>query len=347
MRKLASIQRITAIEPIEGADNIELVKVLGWQCVAKKGEFQECDSCVYFELDSFLPIKPEFEFLRASCYKKNDLMGEGFKLRTLKFRGQISQGLCLPITILDEADRNLPVGTDVSEILGVRKYEIPEMATTGGNVIGELPSFVPHTDEVRIQAEPKLFDEFKGLPYYITTKCDGSSHSVAWDKDGLHVTGHNYEYKDDGSSSFYEFVKKKNLGEKLKLYCELEDISTIVIQGEYVGPGIQKNRMKLKAPDWFIFNVEIEGKRQGFDKLTKISGITGCIHVPIEETGNDLTLKYPNIEYLLKRAEGEYFYGGQKEGIVIRPQEPVQSDILRTYLSMKVINNKYLLKNKD
>ena len=100
MRKLASIQRIWMIEPIEGADRIELAHVLGWQCVVNKGQFREMDLAVYFEVDSFLPVAPEFEFLHASSYRKTDIMGEGFRLRTMKFRGQISQGLLLPIIIL-------------------------------------------------------------------------------------------------------------------------------------------------------------------------------------------------------------------------------------------------------
>ena len=75
MRKLASIQRIWKIEPIEGADRIELAHVLGWQCVVNKGQFQEMDLAVYFEVDSFLPIAPEFEFLRVSSYRKTDIMG--------------------------------------------------------------------------------------------------------------------------------------------------------------------------------------------------------------------------------------------------------------------------------
>lgn len=97
MRKLASIQRIWKIEPIEGADKIELAYVLGWQCVVNKGQFKPMDLAVYFEIDSFLPIIPEFEFLRSSSYRKTDVMGEGFRLKTMRFRGQISQGLLLPI----------------------------------------------------------------------------------------------------------------------------------------------------------------------------------------------------------------------------------------------------------
>ena len=154
MRKLASIQRITHIEPIEGADKIELAHVLGWQCVVNKGQFKENDLAVYFEVDSFLPIKPEFEFLRSSSYKKTDLMGEGFRLRTMKFRGQISQGLLLPVSQFQPLLGDTEEGMDVTDKLEVKLWEIEERATTGGTVIGNLPMDIPHTDETRVQAEP-------------------------------------------------------------------------------------------------------------------------------------------------------------------------------------------------
>ena len=198
MRKLASIQRIWKVEPIDGADRIELAYVLGWQCVVNKGQFKPSDLAVYYEIDSFLPIRPEFEFMRTSSYKKSDLMGEGFRLKTMKFRGQISQGLLLPMNQFTEIMADVELGTDVTEKLGVRKWEIEEKATTGGTVIGTLPADVPHTDETRIQAEPDLLDEFSGLEYYISTKMDGSSHSVSFDENGFHVTGHNYgHYRPD------------------------------------------------------------------------------------------------------------------------------------------------------
>lgn len=120
MRKLASIQRIWKIEPIEGADRIELAHVLGWQCVVNKGQFQPMDIAVYFEIDSFLPVRDVFEFMRSSSYKKTDIMGEGFRLRTMRFRGQISQGLLLPVSQFPEIPKNADVGDDVTELLGVR-----------------------------------------------------------------------------------------------------------------------------------------------------------------------------------------------------------------------------------
>ncbi|MBO5552120.1 MAG: 2'-5' RNA ligase, partial [Lachnospiraceae bacterium] len=136
MRKLASIQRIYDIEPIEGADRIELAHVLGWQCVVNKRQFKPMDLAVYFEIDSFLPIRPEFEFMRASSYRKTDIMGEGFKLKTMKFKGKLSQGLLLPVSTFPEIPGDVQLGDDITELLKVRKWEIEEKATTGGTVIG-------------------------------------------------------------------------------------------------------------------------------------------------------------------------------------------------------------------
>ena len=114
----------------------------------------------------------------------------------MRFRGQVSQGLLLPIDQFPEIPSGMDLGMDVTDILGVRKWEIEEKVTTGGTVIGTLPIDVPHTDETRVQAEPDLIGDFAGLEYYITTKMDGSSHSVSLDEDGFHVTGHNYEYRE-------------------------------------------------------------------------------------------------------------------------------------------------------
>lgn len=347
MRKLASIQKIWNIEPIEGADRIELANVLGWQCVVNKNQFKPMDLAVYFEIDSFLPIRPEFEFMRASSYKKTDIMGEGFRLRTMKFRGKVSQGLLLPISNFPEIPSDVELGTDVTDILGVRKWEIEERATTGGTVIGTLPMDVPHTDEVRVQADPDLIQEFAGLEYYISTKMDGSSHSVSIDAYGFHVTGHNYEYKDDGTSSFYELVKNEDIKSKMQKYYSDHNLQTFTIQGEFCAPGIQKNRLKLTKSEWYVFTILIDGHRVGLTKMQEVCTELGLIMVPIEEVDIDLLAKYPTVDSLLERADGNYSCGNRKEGIVIRPTEPVFCERISAELSMKVVSNKYLLKNGD
>ena len=346
MRKLASIQRVWDIQPIEGSDFLEQAKVEGWTVVVNKDDFRKGELGVYFEIDSFLPVIPEFEFLRKTSYKKTDIMGEGFKLKTIKLRGVLSQGLLLPLRTFPEIEF-LPLGTDVTEILGVKKWEIEERATTGGTVIGELPHDVPHTDETRVQAEPELINAFAGLEYYISSKMDGSSHSLCIDENGFHVCGHNYEYKDDGTSSFYEFVKSRAYDNSMLHVFEVYGMNTLTVQGEFCAPGIQKNPVRLTRPEWFVFTIREDGKRVGLKRMQELCEALGMPTVPIEEIDNDLPSKYPTVEALLERADGNYSTGGRKEGIVVRTTEPVYNEIIGGPLSMKVVSNKYLLKQTE
>jgi RNA ligase (TIGR02306 family) len=151
MRKLAVIDRIKAIKSIIKADNLEAVIVKGWTVVVKKGEFQVGDLVVYCEIDSFLPLRSQFEFLRASSYRK---MGEkeGFRIRTAKLRGQLSQGIVFSISLfpeLKEIDRK--IDTDVTELLGITKYETPIPLSLTGEIMGSFPSRIKKTDQERIQ----------------------------------------------------------------------------------------------------------------------------------------------------------------------------------------------------
>ena len=343
MRKLASVQEIWKIEPIEGADKIELAHVLGWQCVINKGQFKPKDKAIYFEIDSFLPVQAEFEFLRKSSYVKSTCLGEGFRLRTMKFRGHLSQGLLLPLSVFTQL-HDLSIGDDLTEVLGIRKWEEEERITTEGTIIGGLPRSIPHTEEVRIQANPEILKEFRGLDYYISTKLDGASHSLSLDEEGFHVTSHNCEYSDDGKNGFYNLVKKHGYMQKMEALVKREGLCSLAIQGELCAPNIQKNRLKLSVPQWFVFTVILDGKRVGLSQMKKVCDELGMCCVPIEEVGTNLPEKYPGIEDLLIRSDGEYPNGGKKEGIVIRPTEPVYSTNINGYLSFKVVNNKYLLK---
>ncbi len=346
-RKLASVQRIWKIEPIEGADKVELAHILGWQCVVGKGQFKPMDLAIYFEIDSFLPVREEFEFLRKSSFKKSDILGEGFKLRTITLRKQLSQGLIMPLSAFPEIPADVESGTDLTELLGVRKWIIEERATSDGNIIGTLPGSIPHTDETRVQAMPELIRQFAGKEYYISTKLDGTSCSIGIDENGFHVTGHNYEYKNDDSSDFYKFVNKCGYQARLEDYLKRMGWNSIVLQGEFCAPGIQKNRLRLKKPEWFVFTIIIDGKRVDGKAMMLICDVLGIPHVPIEEFGNDLPSKYPTVEALLNRADGNYENAGKKEGIVIRTVEPEYCQMIGGYLSMKVVSNKYLLADEE
>jgi hypothetical protein len=170
-RKLSTVQRVAKILPIPDADAIEIAMINSWKVVVKKGEYKEGDLCIYCEIDSFLPIREEFEFLRKSSYKK---MGdqEGFRLKTIRLRQQISQGLLLPLSILEgEEEMKIGIskqphgdqlqlgpyddaliieeGTDVTKLLGIMKYEPPIPASLAGKVKGNFPSWARKTDQER------------------------------------------------------------------------------------------------------------------------------------------------------------------------------------------------------
>jgi len=210
MRKLASVRTVNQILPIPGADRIMLAVVDGWKCVVKKDEFAAGDLAVYCEIDSFLPIKDEFEFLRKSSFKK---MGEqeGFRLRTVKLRGQISQGLLLPCSVLN---REATVGEDVSEELGIVKYEPPIPACLSGDVVGPFPAAIQKTDKERVQNLAADFESWKDKAFHATEKLDGTSFTAFVDE-GFGVCGRNWQLADSESNTHWQIVRRLSLEEKM------------------------------------------------------------------------------------------------------------------------------------
>jgi RNA ligase (TIGR02306 family) len=231
-RKLVSIQTIDAIEPIVGADNIMKARVMGWDVVVKKDEFVPGAPCVFFEIDSVLPAEPWAEFLRA----------RGFRVKTARLRGVLSQGLALPVSIL--AGEVPAVGTDVRERLGVVKYE---PVTTSQDVSGPFPAEVPKTDELRLQSALAVLDELRGRDFYVTTKLDGMSATYHRAPDGAFVACSRNWALAKGPSPIWRVAEQLGLPERLP--------PGFAVQGELCGPGIQKNRLGLAAPTLFAFSV--------------------------------------------------------------------------------------------
>lgn len=339
MRKLTTIQTIKDIVPIENADAIELVKVLGWQCVAKKGEFKAGDKCVYFEVDAFLPVEDRYEFLVKSSLRDNEIMGRGLRIRTQKFRGALSQGLALPISLFPELD-GMPEDVDVSDVLNVRKWEMPEVVGNAGTAIGDKPYGIPTTDETRVQSIDELRKQLLGKPYYISTKMDGTSCTMYYIDDKFGVCGRNSEYKDDSNCSMWTYAHKHNIVENT-----IANGEELVIQGEFCGEGIQKNRLKLKEPELYVFNIRNPKTMRilPLNEMVEICNKVGLKTVPIEEVGDSFNY---TLEELIERAKGKYPSGSPKEGIVIRPLTPEFCPLLGKELSFKVLNNDFLLKEK-
>ena len=225
MRQLATIRKIDKVLPIENADKIEVatMKGLGWNVVIKKNEVKPGDKVVYFEIDSALPIEERYEFLRASSYKywkqKENVLKECFRLKTIKLRGVVSQGLILPISLFPElTDKN--IGDDVTAILKVQHYdELKETyiakssgATAIGNAKGNFPSFITKSDQTRIQNLMEYFETHKETYFTAEAKYDGSSCTVymvdkKYDKDQFGVCSRNYNLKRPANSKV-EYIKE-------------------------------------------------------------------------------------------------------------------------------------------
>lgn len=265
-RKLVSVRTINKLIPIENATNIELAQIDGWQCVVKKGDFSEQDPCVFFEIDSFLPIRPEFEFLRKSGYKKTSHLGEGFRLKTIKLRGQLSQGLAIPLhsvlSIQQCEEHGLKPGVDLTELIGVKKYEPPIPAQLAGKVKGNFPPFLQKTDSERAQNVIKDISKFYYHSYFeVTVKLDGSSMTVYNNGDDSGVCSRNLNLLEDDKNSFWKVARNRKLIDLVKQYKEKYNIN-IALQGELIGPGVQKNREGLKELDFYLFNIyNVDEKR--------------------------------------------------------------------------------------
>ncbi|MDR3001168.1 MAG: hypothetical protein LBU89_07880 [Fibromonadaceae bacterium] len=334
MRSLASIQMVREITEIPESDFLEVAHIMGWQCVVKKGEFQKGQLGIYFEVDSFLPVEPRYEFLRASSCRANEDNGEGFRIRTVKLRGQLSQGLILPRSSFPELD-SFNEGSDVTENLNVKKWYIPETATSGGVVIGSRPHGMPTSDEIRIQSALDLLDKLTGKPYYITTKMDGTSGTVYCIDGKVGCCSRNKEIKDEEGALYWMPVYKYGLREKL-----LSLGKNIMLIGEICGPGVQKNKLRLPELGWYVFDVvDMDTLEQyPYDKARELCENLGLTTVPLEERGDNFSY---SLEVLLEKAKGKYPSGLFKEGIVVRDANRPKA------VSFKALNNDALLKEKD
>jgi RNA ligase (TIGR02306 family) len=347
MRKLATIERITNISPIPDADKIEVARVLGWNVVIEKGLYHVGSIVVYCQIDSLMPNnKQEFEFLKSSNYR----------IRTVRLRGQVSQGICFPLDILpievkwhvEELERSRltlhdladsPIGMDVTEILGIEKYEAPIPAELSGDAKGGFPSFMMITDEDRIQILPHIPIEYQGQSFITTEKLDGSSCSFFWKNGIFGVCGRNYEYYETPGNSMWKFARQNFIEEKLGVLGR-----NLGLQGEIIGEGIQKNKYKLRGQTVKFFRMFDIDKYEflPYEEMVDIIGYLTLETVPIL----DWDYKLPgSVDEILAYAQGKSVLNPQaeREGVVFVRHEVKNQG----RLSFKAISNKFLLKNEE
>jgi RNA ligase (TIGR02306 family) len=348
-RKLASIQKIEALLPIEGADKIKLARVLGWQVVVKAEEFSVGDRCIFFEIDSVLPVASWNDHLRKGSDKP-------LRVRTIRLRGQISQGIALPVNSVTqfyaglaavEMVQPLEIGTDVTAEIGVLKYEPPVPASMDAK--GNFPSFLKKTDETRLQSEPGLLDELIRIgEAFGTLKMDGSSLTAYLKDDQFGICSRNMELKDTVGNKYWSIAHKLALEEKMRDWSRIYGFGNFAVQGELCGPGIQANRIGLKENDLFLFNVWSidEHHHRSFETVREFSKLSGIKHVPVVFEGK---FTFNTLEELLQFSDEQVYPSGHPaEGVVWRSIDESPSKILHgDRLSFKVISNKFLLKTGE
>lgn len=351
MRKLVTIRQISEIKPITNADAIEVVVVDGWEVVVKKGEFNVGQYVLYFEIDSLLPMSDlRFNFLA----KGKDI--DKYRLRTIKLRGQISQGLVLPLHIFWEC-ATCELEHDYSECLGIEKYEIPD----SGNIRGckpasTFPHFIPKTDEERIQnLYNKFKDEYLDVEFHESEKMDGSSVTLAAVKPQYFIENllndENYPYnsadlqvlvasrnqtlKYDEDSHYWKGIYNTNLIAKISKIAE-DTGKQLAIQGELLGPGIQGNREALKDYTVRVFKIWDIDKKEYLSHDEFIS-ITTTYSIDIVPQLGKVKLFELSLSDILERAKGKNSNKKNIEGKVYT------SCIDYNTIHFKVINNDYLL----
>jgi RNA ligase (TIGR02306 family) len=335
---MATIRKIDALRPIEGADAIECAIVGGWTCVVKRGEYTAGDLAVYCEIDSFIPTTIAPFLTKPGQYAKTFEGVEGERLRTVKLRGQLSQGLLLPMHVLTNYGADLFEGYDVSETLGIKKYEAPVPAELAGEVKGMFPSVIPKTDQERIQnlsAELAVW-KTEELTWEVTEKLDGSSMTVYVMDGEVGVCSRNLDLKRNPDNSLWRAAIRHDLEEKLKIAG-----GNIAVQGELIGNGIQGNKYKMRDQDFYVYDIyDIDAgryytpaERKAFVEVFKLN------HCPVLHSNTEII---DSVESLLKLAEGKSVMGTvgcEREGLVFKCNEKS--------VSFKSISNKFLLKGGE
>jgi RNA ligase (TIGR02306 family) len=348
MRKLAKIVKIDELNPIEGADAIECAVVGGWKVVAQKGLYNVGDLAVYFEIDSWIPheLAP---FLSKGKEPREFEGVRGERLKTIKLRGQLSQGLLMPLEYTEDGGfyfrrtdgdiQNVSEDQDVTELLGIKKWEKPMNAQLAGMARGNFPSLIPKTDQERVQNMKKEIAVNKDAWMEVTEKLEGSSMTVyQMVVDGemtFGVCSRNMDLKETEGNSFWATARKDDIEAKMKA---VDEFWSFAIQGELIGPGIQGNIYGLSQPEFRVFDVyDIQaGEYLPPDARRELIEKMGLKHVPVLDEQYVLV---DDMQMILHLAEGcSALAKVEREGLVFK--------CTRGGFTFKAISNKYLLGEK-
>lgn len=329
-----------------------MATVLGWHCVVKKGEFKVGDKVVYLEIDSIPPVdNPDFDFLKNS-------KGRIKAIKTMKIRGVFSQGLVMPLSIL-HYNGDIEEGTDVTEILGIKKKEdeiIEFYKASGTFKKSTFPPFIHKTDETRVQVLQKQLNRCQGLEFVCTEKIDGTSFTAFIREGKFGICSRNMEVDINVDSPYSAIAKKYNLEEKFKKLRD-EIGYDFAIQGEIIGANIQQNKYKVTEYECYLFNfVNIDKQKDiGFyaDEVEQeqfndwtLGNIAFYLGMKTVFIINPCFKMITDIDELVNYSVGKSILNPQqdREGIVFRLKHNREVSQYGERISFKAINPYFLVK---
>jgi RNA ligase (TIGR02306 family) len=352
MRKMASVQRVLEKKPIVGADLVEAYRVNGWWVVDKKDAYKVGDLVVYCEVDSWIPHHLATFLTKDGKQPKEYLGIKGERLKTAKLRGQLSQGLLLPLdheanngdTILnmywdsvnadDDSDYTIPEeGYDLTSLLGIVKWEDTRYMNDS-NAKGSFPSFIPKTDQERVQNILRSIENWKGMSFEVTVKRDGSSMTAFVNMDDEGVCSRNMLLRETDSSAFWHAARSLNLLEKIRSTGR-----NLALQGELLSQKIQGNYEKVSSVEWNCFDIwDIDNRQYLLPRERQdLCESLGIPHIKIID--KEFILDH-TVDQLLEMAEGPGINPGvQREGLVLKANTSHG-------ISFKAVSNSYLLATK-
>lgn len=339
-RRLATVETVVEVAPIPEADAIVRARIRGWDVVVKLGEFVPGDRCVYFEVDSLLDVAdPRFAFL-APRGVRTDVEGRsGHVLKTARLRGQYSQGLALPLAGFPGLADAQP-GTDVTAALGIVKWDPPIPAQLAGEVRGRLPSWIPVTDEERIQNMPTIL-AVEGVAWVATEKLDGTSCTVYVDPHGEQgVASRNLDLRPSETNTRWNLVRRHAIHAEL---AHSYPDQYAVLQGEIYGESIQGNPLKVRGQHFAAFTLRVGSgevpRRDWPDWALDLSVPVRALPFPA-----DVDAALAQVDGLTsalvpdKAAEGLVWRAVDAATVVLPGGQVVRA-------SFKVVSNRYLLKH--
>lgn len=337
MKNLATIEKIHSISvhPNPEVERLEVAKIKEWPVVIKKGEFQEGQLVVFITIDTIVPsTNPFFSFLERQKYR----------IWNSRFKGAPSQGLVCSLSVVPKPDGGdkpcseewiFIEGMDVTEELGIVKYEKPEPICS--EAVGFFPTnLIPVTDEENLlKYGEDILKELRGKECYITGKADGSSCTIIYQDGKVRVCSRKLEQKE--GTGFWTIVNKLGLVQKL-----IRRNFNVAIQAEAVGPSIQSNRMGLSEKTFRVFSVRNLNNGEWYS-WNYIKAICADLDLtPVEQIGDTFVLDNNWNVTKLQEIANSYKYGQQNgEGIVLRPVTPEYSPTLNRQLSVKILNVDY------